>query len=184
MRSIPIIACLLVTACGGEAEPVKEESKARLTQLEAGQFTLDSEVTNLSSVDDGAPAINTPVGTKANQSVCIGGTGRAPTELFSGEGYRCSYNNYYARNGRINAQLNCTRPGLQGEIAMTVDGEFEAGQMSFNRNIRTILAGSGDVPITEVKRPSSSKGRQLAIVRAGLGQHYITRLTFYLLACS
>ena len=41
--------------------------------------------------------------------------------------------------------LSCTREGLQGDIAMTVDGSFESGQLSYDRNIRTILASDGDV---------------------------------------
>jgi hypothetical protein len=148
MRLLIVIPLLLVASCGGEAPP-EEKKSARLAAMEAGQFELASEVTSLSNVDQGASAINTPVGTKANMSICLSGSGRAPTELFSGEGYECSYNNYYARNGRINALLNCTRSGLQGDIAMTVDGTFEAGQIRFNRNIRTILAGDGDVLINE-----------------------------------
>ncbi len=149
MRLMLVLPLLLAAGCGGDAAPEEKKSNARLAALEAGQFELSSEVTNLASVDEGAPAINTPKGTRASQSVCLSGSGRAPTELFSGEGYECSYDNYYARNGRINALLSCTRSGLQGQIAMTVDGNFEAGQMSFTRNIRTILASDGDVQITE-----------------------------------
>jgi hypothetical protein len=147
MRLMLALPLLLAAGCGGDTAP-QEKKAARLATLESGQFQLSSEVTTLSSVDQGAPAINTPVGTKAEQSVCIPASGRAPTELFSGEGYDCSYNNYYARNGRINALLTCSRPGLRGEISMTVDGRFESGgQISFNRNVRTILASDGDVLI-------------------------------------
>ena len=146
MRLMLVIPLMLAAGCGGDAAP-EEKKGGRLASLEAGQFELVSEVTTLSSVDDGAPAINTPVGTRATHNVCVTSSGRAPTELFSGEGYECSYNNYYVRNGRINALLSCSRAGLQGDISMTVDGTFESGQLTYNRNIRTILASDGDVLI-------------------------------------
>ena len=149
MRLMLVMPLLLAAGCGGDSAPEEKKGAARLAAMEAGQYELTSEVTNLASVDDGAPAINTPAGTRATQSVCVGDSARAPTELFSGEGYECTYDNYYARNARINALLSCTRSGLQGQIAMTVDGNFEAGQMSFTRNIRTILATDGDVQIAE-----------------------------------
>lgn len=145
MRLMLIIPLMLVAGCG---ETAPEETKAsRLASVEPGQYELSSEVTRLTNVDDGEAAINTPVGTRETQSVCIGASGQAPTEAFSGEGYSCTYNNYYVRNGRINALLSCTRDGLQGEISMTVDGTFESGQLSYTRNVRTILASSGDVQI-------------------------------------
>lgn len=145
MRLMLIIPLILAAGC---SETAPEEKKAsRLAILEPGQYELSSEVTRLTNVDDGAAAINTPVGTRATQSVCVGADGRAATDLFSGEGYACSYDNYYVRNGRINALLSCTRDGLQGQISMTVDGTFEAGQLSYDRNVRTILATDGDVLI-------------------------------------
>ena len=143
MRMRLVVPLLIVAGCGGEA--ATEEKKARLASLDPGQYELSSEVTRLTNVDEGEAALDTPVGTRATGSVCVGSSGRVPTELFSGEGYECSYNNYYVRNGRINALLSCTREGLQGDIAMTVDGSFESGQLSYDRNIRTILASDGDV---------------------------------------
>jgi hypothetical protein len=143
MRMMLIVPLLIVAGCGGEA--ATEEKKARLASLDPGQYELSSEVTNLASVDEGDPAIDTPAGTRASQSVCVRAGHQAPTLLFSGEGYQCRYDNYYVRNGRINALLSCTREGLQGDIAMTVDGTFESGQLAYTRKVRTILASDGDV---------------------------------------
>jgi len=145
MRLMLVIPLLLAAGCGGDTDGGEKAKATRLASLEPGQYELSSEVTSFTSVDEGAPAINTPVGTRTTQSVCVGGSGRAPTELFSGEGFECSYNNYYARNGRINTLLQCRRDGLQGDIAMSVDGTFESGQLSYNRNVRTILVSDGDV---------------------------------------
>ena len=147
MRALLMIPLLLAAGCGESATEEKKASRA--ASVEAGQWELTSEVTGLTSADSGAPAINTPVGTRATQSVCISGEGRAPAELFSGEGYACTFNNYYFRNGRINTMMSCTRDGLQGNIAMSIDGTFETGELSFTRDIRTSLATDGDVVINE-----------------------------------
>jgi hypothetical protein len=145
MRAWLLIPLLLASGCGSSGP--EEKKAARAASLEAGQYALESEVATLASQDEGAPAINTPAGTRASQNVCVGGSGRVPTELLSGEGYDCTYDNYYFRNGRINVLLSCTREGLQGNISMSVDGTFEAGQLSYDRKVRTILASDGDVQI-------------------------------------
>lgn len=147
MRFMALIPLALVAACGGGGA---EENKAapRAASLAAGQWELASEVTTFRTVDQGAPKIDTPVGTRATQSVCVAG-GRPPSALFAGEGYRCNFDNYYARNGRLNVTLQCAREGLSGSIAMSIDGNFEDGTLEFDRDIRTILASDGDVEIVE-----------------------------------
>jgi hypothetical protein len=144
MRKLALIALLLAAGCG-ESEPEQKKS-TRLAALEPGQWELSSEVTSVDPQDNGEPAIDTPVGTRAAYSVCVG-EGEAPTELFSGEGDTCTYDNYYLRNGRVNLQLTCTREGLPGSLVMSVDGTFETGQLSYNRNVRTILTTDGDALI-------------------------------------
>jgi hypothetical protein len=142
MRKLALIALLFAAGCG-ESEPEAKKS-TRLAAFEPGQWELSSEVTMLDSQDNGAPAIDTPVGTRATHSVCVG-AGEATPDLFAGEGYDCTYTNYYLRNGRANVQLNCRREGLQGEIVMTANGEFGSSELSYERNVRTILSTDGDV---------------------------------------
>ena len=145
MRILAVLPLLVVVACGGEAEEKKSAAKA--ASLTAGQYELTSEVTAFTAVDQGEPAINTPVGTRATETVCVG-QGRPPTKLFAGEGYRCAYDNYYLRNGRLNVTLRCTREGLSGGTPMAIDGRFEAESFEYTRDLSTILAGDGDVRIS------------------------------------
>jgi hypothetical protein len=141
-----MFAPLLLVACGEGAAPT-EETAAAVNGLQAGQWEVTSEVSGFRQADEGQPKIDTPVGTTASASLCVGEETRPPTEIFSGEGYSCQYGNFYMRNGRINITLNCTREGLSGNIGMTVDGRFQADSFEADRNIRTTLVTDGDVVI-------------------------------------
>ena len=144
-----IIACTIllagVAACGGEAEQNQAGPKA--SRLTPGQWELTSEVTAFENVDGGEPKIDTPVGTRATELVCVG-EGRPPATLFAGEGYRCNFDNYYLRNGRINVTMQCAREELSGSVPITADGSFEAESLEYQRELRTVLATDGDVQIT------------------------------------
>jgi hypothetical protein len=145
MRWIACTSLVIVAACGGAAEQNKAATKA--ASIAAGQWELSSEVTAFTKADQGEPKINTPVGTRATESVCVA-AGRPPAELFAGQGYECRYDNYYARNGRLNATLLCRREGLSGNIPITADGTFEADSLEYARDLRSSLAGDGDVQIS------------------------------------
>ncbi len=147
MRAIAwLIPLAFVTACGGEAETNDAASTA--TTIVAGQWELTSEVSDFRAVDQGQPKIDTPTGTRATNSVCVGADTRPPTALFAGDGYACEYGAYYVRNGRINVTLACTREGLSGSIPISAEGRITDEGIEFNRTIRTVLASDGDVEIT------------------------------------
>ena len=149
MRWIACTALLVVAACGsgdGGAEQNKAGA-AKAASLAAGQWELTSEVTAFNTVDQGRPKIDTPVGTRVTESVCVG-AGRPPSELFSGSGYDCRYDNYYGRNGRLNATMLCSLEDQAGHIPMTADGQFGADTLEYSRDTRTSFAGDGDVQIT------------------------------------
>jgi hypothetical protein len=146
-----IIGCFVliatVAACGGGGA---EENVAapKASQLTPGQWELTSEVTAFQAADQGEPKIDTPVGTRATETVCVG-EGRPPAALFAGEGYRCNFDNHYMRGGRINVTLQCGREDLSGSVPITVSGSFEAESLEITREIRTVLATDGDVQITQ-----------------------------------
>lgn len=146
-----ILACIImigaVAACGGETEQNVAAPKA--DHLSAGLWELTSEVTAFQTVDQGEPKIDTPVGTQATEQVCVGGEGRPPSALFTGEGYRCNFDNYYLRSGTINVTLQCAREGLDGMIPISAAGNFEADSLEYSRQVRTVLSGDGDVQITQ-----------------------------------
>lgn len=146
MRWMACTSLIVLAACGGGAG---EENKAatKAASLAPGQWELTSEVTAFSKIDQGAtPQINTPVGTRATESVCVS-EGRPPAALFAGAGYDCRYDIYYARNGRLNTTMICRREGLSGSIATSADGNFGTDTIEYTRDMRTSLSGDGDVQI-------------------------------------
>ena len=147
MRWIACTSVLIVVAACGAEDGAKNKAATKAASIAAGQWELTSQVTAFNKADQGTPQIDTPVGTRATESVCAG-EGRPPAELFAGSDYDCRYDSYYARNGRMNVTMMCRREGLSGNIAMTADGRFEADSIEYTRDVRTSLSGDGDVQIT------------------------------------
>jgi hypothetical protein len=146
---IPVLPLLLIAGCDDGAPATNNSAASAPAGIAPGQWELAGEVTTFTTKDDGpTPAINTPVGTRATQSVCVGAGDRLPVDFFSGGNLVCTYGNYYLRGGRINAALNCTRAGLPGSVPISIDGTFADGTASFTRGLRTVLPGNGDVEIT------------------------------------
>lgn len=149
MRALALIPLLIVAACG-EAGTSRNEAApkaAKASSIAAGQWELTAEVTGFEAADEGAPKINTPVGTRTTETVCVGAEARPPVELFSGPGYDCSYGEYYLRNGRANITLNCRREGTSGQIPVTVDGQIRDSEIELTRNVQTYFTTDGDVRI-------------------------------------
>jgi hypothetical protein len=144
MRALAVISLLAVAACGDDGA-ARNDLPPAPERVAAGQWALQSQVTTFQKADNHPPAINTPVGTRAAEAVCVGATERPPTTLFSGPGYRCHDDSFYSHNGHFSVTLTCTRPGLAGNIMMSADGTFDDRGMDFERNVRTILSGNGDV---------------------------------------
>lgn len=155
MRSLALLPLLILAACsdGGDqaAADAKAKAEARKNlQLAAGQWQIATEVTRLTEQDAGPPAINTPVGSKHEENVCVAeGEGRKPNPvLFAGhQDYQCEYMNLYMSSGTINAQINCRREGLSGEIRMTIDGTYTADTITAEQSVSTFLSGNGDVTL-------------------------------------
>ena len=144
MRALALIPLLALASCGDQPAETKA---AAATVPSPGQWELTSQVTRFVKADQGTPKINTPVGTRETQSVCVAPGMQLPSEVFSGANFTCSVSTYYVRAGRANATLNCHREGLTGDIPITVNGTFEAETMTLHRSLRTVLAGDGDVQI-------------------------------------
>ncbi|MBV9882097.1 MAG: DUF3617 family protein [Sphingomonadaceae bacterium] len=146
MRALALLAVLpLAASCGDD--PVENKAAAVVAAPSPGQWELTSQVTRFTQADHGRPKIDTPVGTRATQSVCVAAGQQLPAALFAGDNLTCSYSAYYVRNGIANATLNCRREGLNGDIAMNSSGHFQADSIDLHRSIRTILQGDGDVLI-------------------------------------
>src|SRR5436190_5119121 len=117
MRALALLPLLFVASCGGGAA----ENKATVVAAPSpGQWELTSQVTRFRKADQGTSSIDTPIGTRATQSLCVAAGGQLPTEMFSGDGFTCGYSTYYVRNGHASVTVNCHREGLTGDIPMTV----------------------------------------------------------------
>jgi hypothetical protein len=144
MRALASIALLLAAGCGAAPENKAEPVAAALAP---GQWELAAEVTGYRQTAPGEPKIDTPAGSRTTASLCVAEGHQIPAEFFGGEGYRCRYGDYYARNGRLNVVLTCRRDGLTGDVTMTAEGSFQAGSAEFRRNARTTQPGDGGVTV-------------------------------------
>lgn len=149
MRALALVPMLMLAACGsGTAEKNGAAPAATAASIAAGQWELTTEVTAFDAQDDGTPRINTPVGTRGTETVCVGAE-RPSDAFFTGENFDCGDGSYYVRNGRMNVTLACRREGLTGQIPIAAEGGFTADTVEFNRTVRTILSTDGDVELTQ-----------------------------------
>ena len=151
MRSLALIPLLLAAGCSGGSEAPKQDEQAAVAdKLEAGQWELATEVTKFDKSDQGAPKIDTPVGTKATASYCIADADvkKPQPEIFSAEKDECTYGDFYMASGRLSATVNCKRPGLNGNVATRVDVDFKATTMDGSLITTTYLTSDGDVQFT------------------------------------
>lgn len=151
MRSLILVPMLALAACdAGEAVQNNGAETARAAAISPGQWTLQTEVTAFTQTDrteSRRPVIDTPVGTRATETVCVESSAPSPA-MFGGEGNDCGAENPYVRNGRISVQLLCSRRGLTGNILVGVDGTFTGDTVTFDRDVRTAVVGGGDVAMT------------------------------------
>jgi hypothetical protein len=145
---LPLPLLWLAASCGDDiVQNQAGGADAAPATLAPGQWELTSHVTRFTQADQGRPRIDTPVGTRATQSVCVAAGQQLPAALFAGDNFTCSYSAYYVRNGIANATLMCRRAGLNGDISLTSSGHFQADSLDLHRSVRTILSGDGDVLI-------------------------------------
>jgi uncharacterized protein DUF3617 len=145
MRALASIALLLAAGCGGA--PAENKAEAIPAALAPGQWELTAEVTGYSQTAEGRPKIDTPAGSRTTASLCVAEGRQIPAAYFGGEGYRCRYGDYYARNGRLNVTLMCRRDGLTGDVTMTAEGSFQAASAEFRRTARTTQPADGGVTV-------------------------------------
>jgi hypothetical protein len=148
MRSLLIVPLCLLSACSGGEGGGGEEQKAQAqaATIEAGQWETSFEVTEHRSVDKTTPVLKAAAGDKETAALCVAEADKAtpPPELFAGPGYACKYRSSYVRNGRINASLDCTRPGIRGQLMLSVDGSYTGTSFEGTVQTTTYLPGDGD----------------------------------------
>ena len=149
MRFFALMPLLVLAACSEGEAPKKAESEAPAAQLTAGQWEMTTEVTKVTKRDQGEPALKMPEGSKTTTSVCIAEADvkKPQPALFAPEGSECTYRDVYMSSGRMNVTLACSRPGLSGNIATSVNGSYKADSIDATAITETSLLTEGDAKI-------------------------------------
>jgi hypothetical protein len=138
---------LALAACGGaKQEPAAvEKSPAKLA---AGLYELSAEVTQLASTDNSAPATKLKQGDKLVTKACVAADGRPTPELLAEEGDKCELKNSYIRNGRMNAEMSCSRDGKSGGVMPAMNGSFSKDGFEGEITTLTYFVDDGDYRLT------------------------------------
>lgn len=138
---------LALAACGGEKkqEAAAEEPPATLA---AGLYELSAEVTELASTDKSTPATKLKKGEMSIIKACVAADGKPEPALLAEVGDKCEIKNSYIRNGRMSAQMSCSRAGHSGYVMPAMMGTF--GKDGFEGEIDTVtyFVDSGDYRLT------------------------------------
>ena len=145
MRYLLLASVCLLAACSGEAEEKKAEGPVAAAPA-AGQWEASFDTTAFRSTDGKTPIVKAAVGDKATLTACIapGEEGKPAPALFAGEGYDCTYSSSYIKDGKVNAQLTCSREGASGSINMSVFGSSTADTFEAEVDTNSSLSGDGD----------------------------------------
>ena len=138
---------LALAACGWEKrqEAAVEEAP---TTLAAGLYELSSEVTELASTDRSTPATKLKKGDKTTTKACVAADGVPEPALLAEAGDKCEIKNSYIRNGRMSAQMSCSRAGHSGYVMPAMMGSFTKEGFEGEINTLTYFAENGDYRMT------------------------------------
>ena len=145
---VPAGVALALAACGGAKpeQPTVEEAPASLA---AGLYELTSEVKAVTSTDNTTPATKQKVGDKRTLKACVAADGEpAPELLAEAEGDKCEIKNSYIRNGRMSAQMSCTREGQSGGVMPAMMGSFTSDGFEGEVTSATYFVADGDYRMT------------------------------------
>lgn len=161
MRAFLIVPfCLAAAACSG-GDDTANQAAAAPAALPAGTWQAQFEVTRFASKDNATtPALKAKQGDKEQDSTCIpqAQSAQPAPELFAGNGYSCTYQNSYIRDGTINATIQCTRPELKGEINMAVQGTYDGKSLEATVDSTSYLPGPGDFIMTRKLKAKLTPG--------------------------
>ena len=137
---------LVLAACGGEPQrPAAEEAAASLS---AGLYEVNAEVTQLASTDKTTPATKLKQGDKLVTRACVAADGKPDPALLAEAGDTCEIKNSYIRNGRMSAQMSCTREGKNGLVMPAMMGSFKADGFEGDINSLSYFVDDGDYRMT------------------------------------
>jgi len=131
----------LLAACGGEKPAPVEEAAAKLSP---GLYELSYNVITLASTDKTTPATRLKAGDKGAIKACVAADGQPAPELLGEEGDKCAIKSSYIRNGRMNAEMSCTREGASGPVMPAMTGSFSADGFEGEISTLTYFVEDGD----------------------------------------
>ena len=144
MRILAIVAIGLVAACSSEAPPADAPAETAAA-LKPGEYEVSGKIETLRSTDGGTPATKSKLGDPPVLArACVAADGTMEPMMFGEAGDECKTENAYARNGRLNLQLSCTREGAPGQVMQTINGSFTSEGFIAEATTGTYFTGSGD----------------------------------------
>jgi hypothetical protein len=135
-----------LAGCGGETSQQAAVVEAPAT-LPAGLYELSAQVTDLSSTDKSTPATGLKKGDKVTVKACVADNAPDPA-LLAEAGDKCEIKNSYIHNGRMSAQMSCTRAGHDGYVMPAMMGKFTKDGFDGEINTLTYFVKNGDYRMT------------------------------------
>lgn len=138
---------MILAACGGgkQEQAEVEETPAALA---AGLYEMSAEVTQLASTDNSTPATKLKQGDKLTTKACVAADGKPAPELLAEEGDKCELKSSYIRNGRMTAEMSCTREGKSGGVMPAMNGSFSKDGFEGQVTTLTYFVDDGDYRLT------------------------------------
>lgn len=147
MRTIVfgLAAAGLLAGCSAEPAPKPQEA---VTSLRPGEYEITAKIDEMRSTDKTTPATKAKAGDPpTTRRACIAAGGSIAPEAFADAGDKCTESSSYLRNGRLNLQLSCNRPG-HGQVMELADGSFTADSFEAKLTTATYFQASGDYAMT------------------------------------
>ena len=133
-----------LAACGGGDRKQAAAQEAAPATLAAGLYEASSEVLELASTDNSGPATKLKQGDKITARACVGADGKPAPELLAENGDKCEVKSSYIRNGRMSAEMSCTREGKSGSVMPAMNGSFSKDAFEGNVTTLTYFVDDGD----------------------------------------
>ncbi|GAA4025119.1 hypothetical protein GCM10022280_27490 [Sphingomonas swuensis] len=142
MRSFVLFGAVLLAGCGQEAP--KEAAKPVPATLPAGQYEVTTTLTTMASTDKTPLPTFAKQGDKRTYTSC-GSDDLKPTGETADV---CTQQSPYIRNGRMNVQLSCNRPG-KGTVTADFSGSYTADGFKGTITSNSSFSGPGDYRLVE-----------------------------------
>lgn len=136
-------AATMLASCGSNEAPANNVVETAVA-LTPGEYEISATVDELRSTDQTTPATSSKVGAPPVVSrTCVGPDNAIEPAAFAEADESCTASDTYVRNGRMNLQYKCNRPG-KGTLTLVVDGDFTADGFEAQVRSGTFFSGSGD----------------------------------------